>query len=203
MTIMYDENCEISKIFFDKGDNRKQCLELLLTDIEKSACDAKQPKSNYTEITILIAKIKHELGDNPLYTRKQLSLRLNVSARKIDTAFYRIHVGGYSAYHAEQLEREIIRLYASGLNRIEISKRLSITDKTVGKYCSAKVAKQQGYYAHRKRGGADATKWDVIKPLLDEGKTYAEIASISGCSRQNIQRICKLNGYKRNKRRNE
>ena len=197
MTIMYDENCEISKIFFDKGDNRKQCLELLLTDIENaSACDAK-PKSTYAEIAILIAKIKRELEDNPLYTRKELSLKLNVSARKIDIAFYRIHAGGYSAYHAEHLKQEIMRLYASGLSRIEISKRLSITDKTVGKYCSAKVAKQEQFYTHRKKGGADATKWDAIKPLLDEGKTYQEVASISGCSKQNIQRICGLNGYRR------
>lgn len=200
MTIMYDENCEISKIIFDKGDNRKQCLESLLTDIENaSACDAR-PKSTYAEIAILTAKIKRELEDNPLYTRNELSLKLNVSARKLDTAFYRIHVEGYSAYHAEQIKREIMRLYASGLSQKEISERLSITDKTVRRYCSAKVAKQQqGAYTHRKKGSIKTTKWETIKPLLDEGKTYVEIASTLGCTKQNIQRVCKLNGYRRNK----
>ena len=197
MTIMYDENCEISKIFFDKDDDRKQCLKSLLADIENASACGVGLKSTYAEIAILIDKVKDELEDNPLYTRKELSLKLNVSARKIDTVFYRIHVGGYSGYHAEQLEREIMRLYASGLSQREISKRLSITDKTVRKYCSVKAAKQQQGYTHRKNGSADATKWDAIKPLLDEGKTYAEIASISGCSRQNIQRICGLNGYHR------
>ena len=155
--------------------------------------------STFEEIAILAERINRELDNDPFLTEKDLAIKLGVSCKRIDIAFKRINMNGYKAHHSELLEKEILKLYESGLNQKEIAERLSINIRTVRKYCSAKAAKQQQRYTHRKKGSMKTTKWDTIKLLLDEGKTYVEIASTLGCTKQNIQRVCKLNGYRRNK----
>lgn len=155
--------------------------------------------STFEEIAILAERINRELDNDPFLTEKDLAIKLGVSCKRINIAFKRINMNGYKAYHSELLEKEILKLYESGLNQKEIAEYLSTDAKTVRKYCSAKHAKNNNAYNHIcTRYGHSRITWDAIKPLIEEGKTQVEVASILGCSRQRIQQICKTHGYNYN-----
>lgn len=192
---------EILKLY-ESGLNQKEIAERLSINVStvRRHCSAKHAKNNnaynhiftrYGHSRITWDEIKPLIEEGK--TQVEVASILGCSRQRIQQICktHNINYNNSKAYRDKPVEKEIIRLYTNGLSQTEIAERLSINVSTVRRLCSATLAKEKGFYKK------DFSRWDTIKPLLDEGKTYAEIGSILGCSKQSIYRTCNNHGYKR------